>query len=92
MDEEEKLDADLRLEKIDQHMYLDDNSSAGPLPDPEEHPDRIVYAPVKPVTIKHEDEGIVDIQTPGRVSSGHLKIEESLSPLSPNNRKSPLRK
>ena len=53
MNEEEKSEVVRRMQHIDHHMYLDDHSSKEGAPDPEEHPDKIVYAPVKP--IKHDE-------------------------------------
>ena len=53
MNEEEKSEVAHRMQHIDHHMYLDETSSKEGPPDPEEHPDKIVYAPVKPV--KHEE-------------------------------------
>ena len=58
----------VRMQHIDHHMYLDD-SSAGP-PDPAEHPDKIVYAPVRmpaaeePIKDQHEEDREIE----------HLKI------------------
>ena len=52
LNEEEKSAVAVRMGHVDHHMYLDENSSKE-APDPEDHPDRIVYAPVKP--IRHDD-------------------------------------
>ena len=87
LNEEEKSAVAARLGHVDHHMYLDDNSSKE-APDPEDHPDQIVYAPVR--TIRHDDSNLgtkgkdkQHLKVGGAEASPHKKSKYSSSRRSP---------